>query len=146
MKNWLFAWQFTKVWVTISYGSFAKDLFEIVYISKEKLKFDRFLNGIGGSLAWFFLAGILISWVSSSALYKFFTQHIFGNSHFAKIGNNKGVNPYNCIYKIPLIIQFYKIGGILTAILTCAFYLFRILNRTSSKYSNLSLLLTEKTY
>jgi|LakMenEpi03Aug12_release.lakeMendotaPanAssembly.Ray.scaffolds.fasta_scaffold361105_1 hypothetical protein len=68
---------------------------------KVKLKFDKFLNGIGGILIWFFLAGTLITWVSSSGLYKSFIQEICGTSHFATIGRQTGWRLSSWIYKNP---------------------------------------------
>ena len=52
----------------MSYGLFWKLSFEIVSTYNVKLKFDRFLKGIGGILIWFFFAGTLITCVSSSGL------------------------------------------------------------------------------
>ena len=62
------------------------------------------------------------------------------------MGRQTGCRLSSCISKNPSIVQFSLTGGILTATFTCARSRLRILNLTSSKYSNLSLLRTEKTY
>ena len=101
---------------------------------------------MGGILIWFFLAGTFIMVHPSSTLNKSFRQMISGIQHFAVMGKQTGSKLYNWIYRIPSMEQFSFTGGILTATFTKALYFFLILNLTSSKYQNLSLLLTENTY
>lgn len=76
----------------------------MAYTYKVKLKLDKFLNGIGGILIWFFLAGTLIIWHYSSTLYKSLMQIISGISHFAVIGRHTGSRLSNWISRTPLMV------------------------------------------